>query len=139
MLAQVWENAGDKPSYLLLDEPVASLDLAHRESVLGIARDLAHERGLGVVAILHDLNLAAVYADRVALMKDGRLRSTGRTDDVLRADVLSDCFGIPIRSIDTGAGGCVFAVGSAGRGRVHYTEAGRIDARGPITTARSDS
>ena len=65
VLCQVWAPVLDgKPRYLFLDEPVSSLDIKHQLIIMNIARDFAR-RGGGVVAILHDLNLTAMYADRI--------------------------------------------------------------------------
>ena len=65
MLVQVWEvEAG----FLLLDEPLTGLDLNHQHHTLAVARALVHS-GFGVIAVLHDLNLAAQYADQVLLLR----------------------------------------------------------------------
>lgn len=102
VLAQLWEPLpGDEPRWLLLDEPTASLDLAHQHSVLALARRWASsgrsQRGLGVLVVLHDLNLAAQYADRVAVLKQGRLLEQGRPQEVLRPQPIFDAFGLPVR------------------------------------------
>jgi ABC-type hemin transport system ATPase subunit/ABC-type Fe3+-siderophore transport system permease subunit len=76
---------------LLLDEPTAALDLHHQQLVMDVARELARS-GARVVTILHDLNLAAAYADRVGLMKEGRLVAIGKPWETFRADLLSDVF-----------------------------------------------
>ena len=76
---------------VLLDEPTSALDLGHQELVMGICRRLAGE-GKAVVAILHDLNLAGAYADRVAVMSKGRVVGLGRTRDILCAGLLSQVF-----------------------------------------------
>ncbi|WP_407928443.1 heme ABC transporter ATP-binding protein [Deinococcus aquaedulcis] len=73
-LAQLSGTAGDR--VLLLDEPTASLDLAHQHATLRLARDLCAE-GVGVLAVLHDLNLAAQYADRVLLLAGGEVLAWG--------------------------------------------------------------
>jgi iron complex transport system ATP-binding protein len=80
---------------LLLDEPTAALDLRHQQSVLRIARDLARE-GTAVLAVLHDLNLAATYADRIALLDEGKLVADGTPWDVLTEERLSAVFRHPI-------------------------------------------
>ncbi|MBM3696453.1 MAG: heme ABC transporter ATP-binding protein [Actinobacteria bacterium] len=80
---------------LLLDEPTASLDLRHQELVMGMLRGLA-EAGAGVVAVLHDLNLAARFAGRVALMSGGRLAALAPTREVLAADLLSEVYRHPV-------------------------------------------
>ncbi|MEE6288649.1 heme ABC transporter ATP-binding protein [Georgenia sp. MJ173] len=73
---------------VLLDEPTAALDLHHQELVLGLARHRAQE-GDAVVVVLHDLNLAAAYADRVAVLDRGRLASIGAPAAVLQTGLLS--------------------------------------------------
>lgn len=81
--------------YLLLDEPTSSLDPAHQHLAMGLLRRHA-EAGMGVLAVLHDLNLAAAYADRVVLMAASRVVAAGPPTDVLRADLLEHVFGIPM-------------------------------------------
>lgn len=80
---------------LLLDEPTAALDIRHQHRVLGVARAQA-ATGRLVLVVLHDLNLAAGYADRVALMVDGRLDAVGAPAEVLTEERLSAAFRYPI-------------------------------------------
>jgi iron complex transport system ATP-binding protein len=82
-------------SILLLDEPTASLDLRHQELVMGIARDLARA-GKAVAAVVHDLNLAARYADSIALMQAGTLVARGAPWDVLTSETLGEVFDHPV-------------------------------------------
>jgi iron complex transport system ATP-binding protein len=89
---------------VLLDEPTAALDLRHQEDVLRIARGLAAD-GRAVVVVLHDLSLAAAYADEVAILAGGRLVAHGAPDAVLTADRVEEVYGIPVRVLrdeDTG-------------------------------------
>lgn len=77
-LAQLWEPAGPGAArWLLLDEPTAALDLAHQHRVMQCVREWAHQRGVGVVAVIHDLNLALRYADDALVLGDGRLMALG--------------------------------------------------------------
>lgn len=95
--------AQDTP-VLLLDEPTAALDLGHTEQVLKILRARA-DAGTTIVLVVHDLSLAAAYADRVALMKDGRLLADGTVDEVLTAELISETYDHPVtlvRHPDTG-------------------------------------
>ena len=85
-----------QPRTILLDEPTAHLDLRYQGAVLGLARRLAHERGLAVVMSLHDLNLAALYADRVALIADGGLVAEGAPETVLTASHLEHAYGVAV-------------------------------------------
>ena len=92
-------------SYLLLDEPTASLDLAHQIATLKIVRQTARA-GAGVLLILHDLSLAAAYADRVVLMQHGRIVVDGPPIDVLTPTRLTDLYGTEIR-VERGEDGAV--------------------------------
>lgn len=85
-----------KAQYLLLDEPTAHLDLRHEALILELVKDLAHRDGLGVLVALHDLNLAARHADRVALLAGGRLRAVGPPTEILTEKALSDAYGVPV-------------------------------------------
>jgi iron complex transport system ATP-binding protein len=98
---------------LLLDEPTANLDLSHQGAVLGEAKRKAHA-GLAVLAILHDLNLAAAYADEIVLMARGRVRAMGRPAEVLRDDLLSEAYGCAVRTNATPAPGVPFVIPQAG-------------------------
>jgi iron complex transport system ATP-binding protein len=99
VLAQLWPSAVEIPRVLLLDEPVASLDIVHQHLALQVARQFAHDEGIAVVAVLHDLNLAAQYADHVVLMKAGRLEASGSVAETLTESTLSHCFSTVIRRI----------------------------------------
>ena len=90
--------AQDTP-ILLLDEPTAHLDLRHQSGLLSLVQKLAHERGLAVLMALHDLNLAALYADRVALLVNGRIEAVGSPEAVLTAARLTEAFGVPVEVI----------------------------------------
>ena len=92
VLCQVWAPVLDgKPRYLYLDEPVSSLDIKHQLIIMNIARDFAR-RGGGVIAILHDLNLTAMYADRIFVMHRGRLAADGSPQEVLSDDLIEKVF-----------------------------------------------
>lgn len=79
--------------YLLLDEPTSSLDPAHQQRTLEIAREEARA-GRGVLAVLHDLNLASRYADRIVVMVDGRVSVQGSVREVITPDCIRDTFNI---------------------------------------------
>lgn len=92
VLCQVWAPVLEgRPRYLFLDEPVSSLDIKHQLIIMNIAREFAR-RGGGVVAILHDLNLTAMYADRVFVMHRGRLAAAGAPGEVLSDELISRVF-----------------------------------------------
>jgi iron complex transport system ATP-binding protein len=97
---------------LLLDEPTASLDIGHQEHVMGLVRGLAHD-GAAVLVVLHDLNLAAAHADRVALLRDGQLVHAGTPWETLTAARVRDAFGHPVDVLD-GPGGTPLIVPARG-------------------------
>ena len=108
-LAQVWEPPAGVPAlhgvprYLLLDEPTASLDLAHQHHCLAQARAFAG-RGVGVLAALHDPNLALRYADRVTVLEQGRVIGQGPVREVLTRALLERLYGISIELLQTAEG-----------------------------------
>lgn len=81
-------------AYLLLDEPVSSLDPRHQNTLLETASRLAREKQVGVLAVLHDLNLAAAWCDRLALLAGGRLLACGVAGEVLEQDLLAQAYGV---------------------------------------------
>jgi iron complex transport system ATP-binding protein len=85
-----------EPQVLLLDEPTANLDLRYQGMTLSLVQQLAHGHGLTVIISIHDLNLAALYADRVALLAEGRLLAKGSPCVVLTAEHLSHAYGVPV-------------------------------------------
>ena len=91
VLAQVWEESGDGPRYLLLDEPTASLDLAYQHHTLETVRQFA-AKGAGVLAVLHDLNLAAQFADRIVVLRDGHQLACGCPQAVLTPGIIQAAF-----------------------------------------------
>ncbi|QIE45695.1 heme ABC transporter ATP-binding protein [Pseudohalocynthiibacter aestuariivivens] len=97
VLCQVWEPVlNGTPSWLLLDEPVASLDIGHQLVIMELARRYA-DAGGGVVTVMHDLNLTALYADRMALMQDGCIAAEGVPREVLTDEILSKAYGCHLR------------------------------------------
>ena len=95
VLAQIWDAPPGDDRYLFLDEPTSSLDLAHQHGILAIARLLA-AKGYGIFVVLHDLNLAAQYADRVLLLKDGRRLALGTPREVLSEERIAEGFGLAV-------------------------------------------
>ncbi|MEM7117545.1 MAG: heme ABC transporter ATP-binding protein [Chloroflexota bacterium] len=95
ILAQIWEPPAAGHRYLLLDEPTASLDLAYQQQTLKIARRFAME-GTAVLAILHDLNLAAQFADRILMLKGGTITAVGTPAEVLTSQTIETVFDTPV-------------------------------------------
>ena len=82
--------------YILLDEPLNNLDMAHAVGMMRLLRRAADELDRTFVVVLHDLNAAAVYSDHMVAMADGRVVAAGKTTDLMRDDLLSEVFGLPI-------------------------------------------
>jgi iron complex transport system ATP-binding protein len=84
---------------LLLDEPTAHLDLQNQVSLLELVRDLARKDNLAVLVALHDLNLAARYADRIALLVGGVEKAVGTPGQVLRPDLIEEAYCLPVHVV----------------------------------------
>jgi len=92
VLCQVWTPVLDgAPRWLFLDEPVSSLDIRHQLGIMQLAADFARDGG-GVVTVLHDLNLAAMYADKIVMMRGGEARAAGKPPEVLTDELLAEVF-----------------------------------------------
>jgi iron complex transport system ATP-binding protein len=85
-----------EPRALLLDEPTAHLDLAYQVEILRLARRQAVHAGVAVIAVLHDLNLAAAFANRMAILFQGRVAASGTPEQVLREETLREIYGADV-------------------------------------------
>jgi iron complex transport system ATP-binding protein len=90
---------------LLLDEPTAALDLAHQVRIMDLMEQLKKDRGVTVIMVSHDLNLAAMYADQLLLMGKGEAVSLGPPAEVLRYEVLEKTYGCPLLVDESPLGG----------------------------------
>ncbi len=93
VLVQIGLRGNGAPRSLMLDEPISNLDPSHQHAALAIARDLARD-GAAVLVVLHDINLAAQYADRLVMMKNGSLVVEGSAEEVVTEKTMQDVFGI---------------------------------------------
>ena len=84
---------------LLLDEPTAHLDLQYQVGLLELVNELAHQDNLAVLVALHDLNLAAHYADRIALMVAGVIKAEGKPEQVLQPQVIEEAYCLPVKVV----------------------------------------
>lgn len=89
-----------EPRVLMLDEPNTFLDLRHQVELCQLLQRLARSQNIAIVMALHDLNLAAAYADQVVLLHEGRVAGSGSPDQVLKADLLAKVFGLPLHRLD---------------------------------------
>jgi iron complex transport system ATP-binding protein len=104
-----------EPRVLLLDEPTAFLDLSHQVAAMEMAR-LAARGGLCVVAVLHDLNLAAAACDRLVALRDGRVAAEGRPAEVLTEARVQEVWGVPVWRGVNGASGATVVLPMVGPG-----------------------
>ena len=140
-LAQIWSPPTGPSSdrCLLLDEPTASLDVRHQHLILSRAHRLSRE-GVAVLAILHDINLAAQYADTVVLLKDGSVAAQGRPASVLQPASIHNVFGIHATRIDAGSHPVIVPVVSVdrsnreGQSPTRYTRHADLCTEHPVRT-----
>ncbi|MEU1973252.1 ABC transporter ATP-binding protein [Microbacterium sp. NPDC019599] len=105
---------------LLLDEPTTFLDVAHQIEVLDLLTDLNRERGTTIAMVLHDINLAARYADHVFALRGGRLVASGAPRDVVTADLIREVFDLDSLVVPDPVSGCPIVLP---RGRHHVAPA----------------
>jgi ABC-type cobalamin/Fe3+-siderophores transport system ATPase subunit len=105
-----------EPELLLLDEPTLHLDLAHQVSLLTSIRRLQAQRGLTVIAVLHDLNLAAAFAPRAVVLDDGMVVADGPPLEILTPELVSRVFGVTVEAAQTATGTRHLAISLPGGG-----------------------
>lgn len=96
VIAQLWDQ---QHGYLFLDEPTSALDLKYQHQTIQLLKQLAEQRKMAIIIVMHDLNLAMRYADQVLLMKEGKLFDVGETSQVLSADNIETVFEIPAEAV----------------------------------------
>lgn len=92
------------PKILLLDEPTTYLDINYQLQLLELLKRLNQEQNLTIITVLHDINLAARYSDRLALLKQGSLYTVGTPTDVLIPQTIASVFGVEVAVIETPVG-----------------------------------
>lgn len=104
-IAQIWDlmEAGE-PSYLLLDEPLSSLDISHQHEMMTVLKELS-KKNVGILIIIHDLNLAAQYSDKVHVLKDGETVIEGDPALVFTEKIISEAFDYPVNILKHPNGG----------------------------------
>ena len=85
---------------MILDEPTSSLDIHYQVRLLKLEQEICRSEGIAAVFIIHDLNLAARFADRIAILDKGKIAAIGEPREVLREDLLSAVYDIPVRVLD---------------------------------------
>lgn len=97
-LAQIWNSPGNGTTYLFMDEPLAGLDINYQQEFLKLAKSLIHEN-LVMVAVMHDINLAAQYGDRLIFLREGKLIAEGTAGEILTSELVSGVFDVSARFI----------------------------------------
>ena len=100
------------PQVLLLDEPTTYLDINYQLQLLELLKQLNRERQLTIITVLHDINLAARYSDRLALLKDGNLYAIGKPAEVLTPEIVATVFGVRVARIETPVGLQIYPIAS---------------------------
>ena len=96
-LLQLWRpSQSNDPRYLLLDEPTANLDLSSEMLLMNILKARATSN-VGILVILHDLNLASHFADKIAIMKNGEIKAFGKPEEIMTDDFLTSIYEVPIK------------------------------------------
>ncbi|MCV6602283.1 MAG: heme ABC transporter ATP-binding protein [Cohaesibacter sp.] len=96
-LAQVWSPCHEgQANFLLLDEPISNLDIRHQIELLQLAKDYTRSGG-GCLAVLHDLNIASMFADRLLVMQQGQIVGDGPPNETLTNDLIAQIFGIRLQ------------------------------------------
>ncbi|MEW6556072.1 MAG: ABC transporter ATP-binding protein [Elusimicrobiota bacterium] len=85
-----------EPKILLLDEPTLHLDISHQIEILNLVRNLAQKKKLAVVMVLHDLNLAARYSDRIIMLKNGKVFASGTPEEVISIKNIDEVYDIEV-------------------------------------------
>jgi iron complex transport system ATP-binding protein len=98
VLTQVYEEPSQNScsKLLLLDEPLNNLDIRHQHNILQLSADYAQQQHI-VLAVLHDINLAAMYASKILLMKNGKVLAFGEPEEILTEELLTECYDFPAR------------------------------------------
>ncbi|MBN1165930.1 MAG: ABC transporter ATP-binding protein [Methanospirillaceae archaeon] len=93
-----------EPELFLFDEPTSALDIRHQIDVFEMMRDLVRHKGRSVLVVVHDLNFAYHYSDRVILMDEGSIVATGPPDQVMTHDLIESVYHVPMQYVDTSQG-----------------------------------
>jgi len=99
VLAQVWEKPATGHRYLFLDEPLTSLDINYQQEFLQVAARFT-ENNVVLIAVMHDINLAIQYADKLFFLKEGELIAHGKPKDILTEELIKNVFNVPVTIIN---------------------------------------
>ena len=98
VLAQIWETENTTNRYLFLDEPLTNLDINYQQEFLRLSKGLLNDHTV-LVAVMHDINLAVQFADKIIFLKDGQIAAAGKPSEVLTTELINEVFGVHTRFI----------------------------------------
>lgn len=98
VLSQIWEPPAEGNRYLFLDEPLTSLDINYQQEFLEIAREFTNQQTV-LIAVMHDINLAAHYGDKLFFLREGQLVSSGKPREILTEDLIKNVFNVKVSVI----------------------------------------
>lgn len=101
-LVEIARGLAQDPEYLLLDEPTTHLDLLHQIKIMSLIEKLNREKHLTVVAVMHDINLAALFCDKLIMMKSGSILTEGETNNILNKINIKNVFGVEVDVFEKG-------------------------------------
>ncbi|PWJ44307.1 heme ABC transporter ATP-binding protein [Sediminitomix flava] len=114
-LTQLWDE-DDAPKYLFLDEPTSNMDIIQQQQVFELVKKLCGDH-IGVLAIVHDLNVAAQFSDRMLFIKNGKEVAQGEVEKVFKAWVIEKTFSHPVRMLKCADTDCPFVVADSAHAR----------------------
>lgn len=112
VIAQILPENSETPKYLLLDEPASWLDMARQQEIFSIVKQLC-SRNIGVLAVVHDLNLAAAFADRIIFIKNGQVVAEGSISETFTEDTIASVYECPVKIWRESALGVPFVISGA--------------------------
>ena len=89
---------------MLLDEPIANLDMKHQGSLMKLCKKLSQEKGYTIISVLHDINLASIYSDYIAVMKGGELINYDRGETLINKELIKDVYEVEVEIVEHGRG-----------------------------------
>ena len=107
-MAWIAMSLAQQPEILFLDEPTTFLDISYQLAVLDLVKKIQQEQKISVVMVLHDLNQAAYYSDRIAVVKDGVLAAQGAPEELYEAKLLRDIFRVETEKVSYNHGSAYY-------------------------------
>lgn len=101
--------AQDAPC-LLLDEPISALDIRHQIDVMSLTQDLCHRKGISIITVIHDINMASRYCDEIIALHSGRLIANGTPTEIMQPNVLKSIYDVDMEVSQQSSNSALFAI-----------------------------